>query len=343
MRREGSVTSNPDALLHTLPQRLTHPSVVCIAGNAQNGATMLSRALELVPGWLAIGEVGYVWDRGILENYPCGCGVAFADCEFWREVGARAFGGWSPELGAEGRQLREGLMLKPRAIGHPAALPLLMWPDLASTYAARAQRYAQLLDRLYAAAAAVAGARVVVDMMKWPCHVYTVAAFSGFPVQAVHLVRDARGMAYSGSKVVAKPTGTGTRRQRSAYQSAYRWLWVNASFEVLARRVPTTRVRYEDFVRDPAGEVSRITGETPPVSGRHLPLGDTHIVAGNRSRFSSGVVELREDVEWRERLPERDRARITAIAAPSLLRYGYPLRTHGLTGATASLDQVRPA
>jgi hypothetical protein len=316
-------------------QPAARPTVVCIGGNAQNGATMLSRALELTPGWLSIGEVGYIWDRGILENYPCGCGFAFADCSFWQEVGARAFGGWSRELGVEGRQLREGLMPKPRSIGHPAALPLLMWPDLASSYAARARRYAQLLDRLYDAAAAVSGADVIVDMMKWPSHVYTVAAFSGLPVEVVHLVRDARGMAYSGSKVVAKPTGTGTRRQRSAYQSAYRWVWVNTAFEVLAQRVPTTRVRYEDFVRDPAGEVLRITGEELPISGRRLPLGDTHIVAGNRSRFSSGIVELREDIEWRERLPERDRARITAIAAPSLLRYGYPLRGHDVSGSTA--------
>jgi hypothetical protein len=98
----------------------TRPTVVCIAGNAQNGATMLSRALKLVPGWLAIGEVGYVWDRGILENYPCGCGVAFADCEFWREVGARAFGGWSPESSVR----RAGSCARVSCSSHvPSAIP----------------------------------------------------------------------------------------------------------------------------------------------------------------------------------------------------------------------------
>ena len=298
------------------------PTVLCIAGNAQNGATMLSRALELTPRWLSLGEIGYIWDRGILEDYPCGCGLAFSECPFWRQVGLAAFGGWTAQVGERGRQLREGLMWRPLSLGHPAALPLLRWPKLAKSYTDRARRYAEMLDRIYVAAADLTGAEVIVDMMKWPVHVYTVAAHSSLPVRVVHLVRDARGMAYSGSKSVAKPTGVGTRLQRNAFQSSYRWVWVNTAFEALARRVPTTRVRYEDFVRSPGAEVARITGADPQIEGRSLALQETHMVAGNRSRFAHGVVELREDLEWRERLPERDRARITAMAAPLLRKYG---------------------
>lgn len=310
--------------------RPASPGVVLIAGNAQNGATVMSRALELTPGWLTIGEIGFLWDKGILLNEPCGCGAPFDECPFWHAVGAVAFGGWRPELGEEGRRLRDALMLQRLPQGHPLALALLRRPGLSGGYTRRAERYVTLLDRVYQAAAQVAGTRVLVDTMKYPSHVYAVTRYSSLPVRVAHVVRDSRGMTYSGQKSVTKPSGTGTRRRRGTVDSAYRWLWVNAAFDALTRSVPTLRVRYEDFVRDPAGELSRITGEPAPFTGRDLAMGENHIVAGNRSRFARGVIQLREDAEWVEKLPARDRRTITRLTRPLLRRYGYPTDDPGI-------------
>jgi hypothetical protein len=327
-----------DPAAATPDERSASPDVVLIAGNAQNGATIMSRALELTPGWLTIGEIGFLWDKGILLNEPCGCGAAFDECPFWRAVGDAAFGGWHRELGEEGRRLRDGLMLQQVPLGHPMALTLLRLPRLRRGYTRRAKRYAELLDRVYVAAAQVAGTRVLVDTMKYPSHIYAVTRYSSLPVRVAHVVRDSRGMTYSGRKTVTKPSGTGTRRKRGTVNSAYRWLWVNAAFDALARTVPTVRVRYEDFVRDPAAELSRITGEAAPFSGRDLTMGENHIVAGNRSRFTRGAIQLREDAEWVEKLPARDRRTITRLTRPLLRRYGYPTDPDGIAALTARVS-----
>lgn len=311
------------------------PDVVLIAGNAQNGATILSRALELTPGWLTIGEIGFVWDKGILFNEPCGCGAPFDECPFWRAVGEKAFGGWTPELAEQGRRLRDRLMLQHVPGGHPLSVPLLSWARVSPAYSRRARRYVELLDRIYLAAAEVAGARVIVDTMKYPSHVYAVTRYSSLPTRVAHVVRDARGMTYSGRKTVTRPNGVGIRRQRGTVDSAYRWMWVNAAFDALGRRVPSVRVRYEDFVHDPERELSRITGEPPAVTGRDLTMGENHIVAGNRSRFTRGVIQLREDAEWVEKLPVRDRKVITRLARPLLRRYGYPTDSRGIADLAA--------
>src|SRR5689334_4402568 len=69
--------------------------VLYIGGFGRSGTTLLNRMLGELPDVCAIGETVNLWHQGLLRNERCGCGCAFFDCPFWREVGRRAFGGWS--------------------------------------------------------------------------------------------------------------------------------------------------------------------------------------------------------------------------------------------------------
>ena len=68
--------------------------VLYLAGLGRSGTTLIERTLAETPGVTGLGEVMHLWERGLGRNELCGCGVPFASCPFWREVGARAFGGW---------------------------------------------------------------------------------------------------------------------------------------------------------------------------------------------------------------------------------------------------------
>ena len=122
------------------------------------------------------------------------------------------------------------------------------------------------------------------------------------------------------------------RVRRPPAKSALRWMWINESFDRLARRVPSTLVRYETFVQHPADEIARIAteagarvapNELTMIDGRSVSLPPDHLFAGNRVRFSEGPVELREDVEWRSTVARDTQRRIAALAGPLLSRYGY--------------------
>ena len=74
--------------------RSTAP-VVFIGGFGRSGSTLLERMLGCLDGVVTLGEVGHLWQRGIVNDESCACGQPFSRCPFWSEVGQRAFGGWT--------------------------------------------------------------------------------------------------------------------------------------------------------------------------------------------------------------------------------------------------------
>jgi hypothetical protein len=312
-------------------------NVLCIGGTGQNGGTLLSRMLGRLPGFVAVGELGRIWDIGILRNVECGCGKRFHDCPFWNRVGQEAFGGWEAVDAARAASLRDELVFKRRRLPNPLALPLILWPSLSSGYRQKLEEYGQLLERLYLAISVVSEASVIVDSMKVPAHVYTVSRLKALDLRVVHLVRDSRGVAYSNVKWVRRQAAGGApyRARREPARTGMRWVWVNLAFQQLARRVPSLFLNYESLVRSPKTELVRIArhagmpvgeGSLGFVGNGEVELGPDHLVAGNRMRLHSGTLQLRTDEEWRTRLTRSQRRAVSLVTLPLLRLYGYGLR-----------------
>ena len=66
--------------------------VLFIGGLGRSGSTLVDRVLGQTPGVCSVGELVFLWERGLLANERCGCGEPFDGCPFWKEVGVRAFG-----------------------------------------------------------------------------------------------------------------------------------------------------------------------------------------------------------------------------------------------------------
>jgi hypothetical protein len=316
--------------------------VVAIAGTGQNGATLFCRMLGALPGYIAVGEIGRLWDKGLIENVACACGRPFRECPFWTEVGDRAFGGWHTLDTAEVMRLYQSLTLYNSRLQHPFALPLILFPQLSGRYARDLHAYADLMQRLYRAVLDVSGARVIVDSMKIPAHVYMVSRSPGFRTRVLHLVRDSRGVAYSNTKKVERQgsrTDQPFRVQRDPRKSSVKWTWFNLSYPVLRWfGTPMMRVRYENLVRHPREVLSdSATFLGVPVASDTLgflhdgqvDLPPGHIPAGNRMRMVSGTVALRVDDAWRRELDPASRRLVTLITWPLLRRYGYLRRDDG--------------
>ncbi|MBR8741255.1 sulfotransferase [Nocardiopsis sp. MG754419] len=295
----------------------------------RSGSTLIERFLGELPGFCSVGEVVHLWRRGLLENERCGCGLAFADCGFWVEVGKRAFGGW------ERLDLPRVLRLK-NSVDRTRFLPLLL-NEVAdeSAVAARGMRYTDLYHRLYSAVSEVAGARVIVDASKHASLAACLRRRYGSRMRLLHVVRDPRAVAHSWGKRVARPEASLASSEPemarySAGRSAVQWMTQNSAMDALARLgVPTLRVRYEDFVADPASEFERIAEFAGHV-GPPLALGEQgvtmsvgHAISGNPMRFQGGPVGVRADHRWREELAPWRRRLVTAATAPLRGRYGY--------------------
>ncbi len=305
--------------------------VLYVGGWGRSGSTLLASMLDHLPGYVSVGELRYVWQGGADANELCSCGKPFAECEFWQAVGERAFGGW------DAVDVREVLELEATVLRH-RNLPALIAPGLVPGYADRLRRYCDLTERLYAAIAEVAGARVVVDSTKNPPYAYFLRRVAGLDLRIVHLVRDSRGVVFSWMKKMVRPEITDGEvlfDEFSPGKAAVRWTECNLAFELLRRlRTPTQRVRYESLAADPAGQLRRVLDRFDPgdhdlsfLEGGEVEVGgDQHSVRGNPLRFAHGRQHVRVDDAWRTQMRVGTRRLVTAVTWPLLLTYGY-LRT----------------
>lgn len=306
------------------PAPASLPPLVTIGGPSRSGSTLVTLLLGATDDAVAVGELRYLWSRGLHRNMLCGCGVPLRSCGFWRSVLARVYGS------LERVPYRELDSLQ-RSVGEIWHLPLLLArarrPD---RFDERVDRFTQHLGALLDAIRSESGASVIVDSSKLPSHCLLLAEAAGPGTRLIHLVRDSRAVSFSQSRKKRKPDihwRDAYMRRFTPVQSALDWNGLNLAMEVIAvAGRPVTLARYEDLVREPAAWLERLVPEvgTPPsLSDRTIVLDLSHTVSGNPLRFGSGEVTIRPDTEWRARMSTRDRAIVTATTLPLLARYRY--------------------
>jgi hypothetical protein len=302
--------------------------VLFLGGLGRSGTTLVERLLGELPSVRALGEVVHLWQRDIRDDERCGCGARFSACTFWKRVGERAFGGWGNVDVDRVHALRD-------AVERTRHIPRLATAQEAP---AEVREYASFYARVYAAAAEVAGARVVVDSSKHSALAHVLRWADDIDLRVVHVVRDARGVAYSWTKTVARPEtdGTDDMTRYSPSRSALLWNAHNAAFSLLARRgVAVRRVRYEQFLADPRAALRELAAyaeievresDLDFLGDGHADLTVGHSAAGNPMRFTVGRLPLRRDDDWVRSLPGGQRRLVGAVCAPLLRAYGYPLK-----------------
>ena len=285
---------------------------------------MLSQVSEHV----SAGEVVHLWGRGLAANELCGCGLEFADCPFWAEVGRIGFGGW------EQVDVREVLSLQ-RRVDRNRYIIFMIVPRLSRRYARDLASYVALLRPLYRAISEAADGSVVVDSSKHASTAFLLRRVEDLDLQVIHLVRDSRGVAYSLLKKVRRPEVVGDEafmHSTPVWRSGTEWMLFNLLFHVLRLSgTPTTRVRYEDVVGDPSGAIRQLSWRPSGTSvdqldfirGHEVTLAIDHTVSGNPMRFRHGAFEIASDEIWRHSMGSRDRRLTSMLTWPLLKAYGY--------------------
>lgn len=321
--------------------------VLYIGGEGRSGSTILDYQLgDLLDGFSG-GEIRFLWERSLRQNRPCSCGVPFRDCSFWQAVGREAFGGWERVDIEEVVRLWQGvnrLRFIPKALLSPKGSLLRKGVGIGNTsseYFAPQQkgwaRFIEILNRLYRAIAVVSGAKAIIDSSKDFRYACLLRLVPSLDIYIVHLVRDARGVAYSWLRSAQKANGS---PKHTPVETALRWVIHNLAFEMLPlfhRNV--LRIRYEDFATNPAGTLRLISDwvfDTQPhlkTANASSPTAEAatrcsalekHMVSGNRVRFNRiSMEEVKLDQEWLNAMGLPQRAAVTLFSLPLLAKYGY--------------------
>jgi len=296
--------------------------VIYIAGWGRSGSTLLARILGQIDGITHTGELRTIWTDGFKPSSICGCGQPTHTCELWQAVMAQAFGGLDQV------DLKAMTALRRRSEPRSQELfKLRFLPGHRSQFLARSHSYRQVLSQLYRTIQAVTEAGAIVDDSLHPGYAYTLASVPGIEVCLVHLIRDARGCTYSWTKRQKKGLGSYSLRD-----SALGWDLRNLAVESLNAhpQIRYYRLRYEDFVSAPQQAVEAIVDfahirpeSLPFASPTAVNIGLTHSVFGNDNRADTGVIQLRLDEAWKQKMDRGDRRKVTAMTWPLLFKYGY--------------------
>lgn len=304
-------------------------NVIYIAGHGRSGSTLLDCLLGQVPELFSLGEVRFSWHQGFIENHLCACGQPFHECNFWTSVVK------SSEFIDEKKILDFA--------EHVARLDKVRTIPQFLRFSKAADSYNLLMEevitfsKLYQTIAKVSGSSWLIDSSKTAWYAYLLHNVPGIKLHVVHLIRDARAVAYSRQrKKVLKgaPSENKYMATFSSSNTAKWWNYDNLAAQSL-RHISDTyiRVRYEDLIQDPKAQISRILERIGFKDGINLNFLDgntaylksSHIVYGNPSRFQQGATTLCLDDEWKRNMPAKHYFTVTLTALPLLILYGYSM------------------
>jgi hypothetical protein len=300
------------------------------AGAGFSGSTLLEQALSQVDGCVSVGEPF----RPLFEPYwpemRCGCGELFADCPFWNQVLADA---WGDDQAATRERLR---LLGEGFVGHSVRSAFTNSSPPHSLRAAF-REIGALIEPMYRAVAERTGANVIVDASKTGLWGLGLLAAPGIDLDVIHLVREPRGFAMSNSRPHDFwPPGTQTI-PRGPIRSYVNWIVTNLEAEYLARKAPrSTTLLYETFAREPEATLKSVvdmlgldmTTSNPIQNGTLTVDRIAHTVGGNPSRPRLGTTKIQHDERWKT-----SGSRLLRASAPLMTG---PLRRHYQRLATRS-------
>ncbi len=306
--------------------------IIVIACHSRSGSTLLDRLLGELDGFESVGELRYLWWRGLIENQLCGCGQTFRSCGHWHDIcrGLPA---------AENIQAYTSRVLRlQKAVERSKNISLLLDESLrTSEFSARLDQYQHELRRLVSRIFEKTGTRVIVDSSKTPAYALIMKELYGDDVHIVHLVRDSRAVAFSRLREKPRPEVHWKKKNMAigtALRTGVEWRLDNNALSAMhddASRY--TLLRYEDLVERPRDTIARLasqvlglepsTIQVPHIKNGIAELSLSHSVAGNPMRFATGKIPITLDDEWQQKLPLVKRCVVTLMTRKLLKRYNF--------------------
>lgn len=260
--------------------------LVYIAGSGRSGSTLLARILGEIDGCINIGEALRWWYdlERMGRSRPCACGRMVDECSFWKDFS---------ELVPESVQVFATKYIRIRYIPFIALMKNTSWfRDEWTQYLNSVKRFLYHIQKK-------TKKDVIIDSSKNAANLFAVMQIPEINPYVIHLVRDSRAVVSSWTKPKADLKGY------PVYKPISWWISYNLSVDMLKPKLHHYyRLRYEDFVREPAEYLKEIAAfldlnhqiedlEKRIREEKKVYLSINHMLGSNPDREQSGDIEIR--------------------------------------------------
>lgn len=278
--------------------------VIFIAGWSRSGSTLLASLLGQYSGIFNTGEFGFFWERGLLKDLNCSCGVPFSACPTWHNVvETGSFDKANIDLATMTHKgfFRNANIWRFRDLTNPS--PVLV-------------EKIDLTQRLFQATRLVTGCDVIIDATKIPAYGLVLRQILQMDVYIIHLVRDPRAVAYSFRR--------NKMEQKTPIESAIRWFYFNFLTETFLKKPPQKYMfmRYEDFVKTPQYYLDQIINFVGIAPRPCIPKQE-HTFSGNPGRLEKNALIIKPDNDWRLKSRHVDNFQVSLIDFLFMKKYKY--------------------
>jgi len=284
---------------------MSSTNLVSIIGAGHSGSTLLDIVLGNHSKIQSVGEISH-WDQYIQQNKICACGAPPQSCEFWQPVVEQ----WhqyltslkSDEVTITDTHSRTVVGTSSRfryrtSLGLTLLFPMYKWPRVDNILLPEFQQRANNIIQLFDLVRQASDKPIVCDSSKSTYRYRLLHAQQPANSKAIYLTRDGRAVAASHFKRHGEPVP----------ERARRWRLVNSYIQKLLRTLPSEsyiHIRYEQLCREPEETLSRICeflGYPFEKEMLNFTGEASHNIGGNRMRMS-GLLDIQEDLKWRELL-----------------------------------------
>lgn len=246
----------------------------------------------------AVGEVTYIWEKGLLKNESCSCGVPFRACPFWSEVIRDAFGHVT-----ESDARRFDLAFR-SVRGRLTELA-----GLTGRFGRGNAVFREVVAALYESAARIGGGRPIIDSSKVPTFAAAVRKLDLGSFGGLHIFRDACGNVQSLRTAKRRPhartqVDAEIHPSRSVLHAIGRWSILNWEARQLAKelRESCATISYERFCSDPDRHLAGLQDSFDLAPRRGDVNEAWHSVSGNPMRFDPGGTRIQLDERWKSQM-----------------------------------------
>lgn len=289
------------------------PLVVYIMGDGRSGSTVTGVVLGNHP---CISSNGELHKFARYRGHPKKDNEKEKDLRFWEEVRAY-FQSEGLSTDYEHLEALQGEIENYRNFGR------LLFHRIPSD---TCSEYCTHVGGLFRAISTVSKLDIIVDEAKRPARGYALLGCSDIDVRIIHLVRDPRGVIWSQKKRTVE------HKYKSPFIAAMHYSAKNLMALLVQLKAPrgsVIRVRYEDLVREPTKELTRIgqwLGLSMEPLIEQIEAGESlqvpFLLDGNRIRCETEIT-LRFDDTWRRRQSLGDRLVAILFTLPFFLGFGY--------------------